>query len=69
MTAKSNKKYSVSLVFQKTTFGNIASDLRVTHVVAATEEEALGIAIERIWADEALKDFTLGLKVVLEFTE
>lgn len=59
-------KYSVSLVFTKTDGCKVQSALRVMILKASNEHEALGEAYNDISSQPDLKDFLLGLHVVVK---
>lgn len=59
------KQYSVSLVYTKTKDEQINTDLRVAHLCAINEHEALGRVINQI--DDEMKDYVLVCKIVKEF--
>lgn len=61
-----HKKYSVSLVYIKVGAIEIETALRVVHLKAFNENEALGIAISDIRNNVPLKTFTLQNKVIKE---
>ena len=62
------RRFSVSLVFQREANGRLMSALRVRHVDATSEAEALGECIHEVWSSEELKDYQLALKVVMPFS-
>ena len=62
------RRFSVSLVFQREVGDTLLSTLRVTHVDARSEEEALGQGLQHVWAEKELTDYSLGLRVVMEFS-
>lgn len=62
------KRYSVSLVFQNQKGEVLNSALRVMHVEASSNEEALGKGIVQMSAEKDLKGYSLSLRVVLEIT-
>ena len=59
-------KYSVSLLFTKTDGVNLKSALRVMILDASNKNEALGEAFNDISSQPDLKDFQLGLHVVVK---
>jgi len=61
------RRFSVSLVFQEQRGDRLQTALRVIHLEARSEAEALGEAVEELWSDE-LKDYRLVVKVVLPFS-
>ena len=62
------RRFSVSLVFQRKVGDTLLSALRVTHVDARSKEEALGQGIQHVWAEKELTDYSLALRVVMEFS-
>jgi hypothetical protein len=62
------KQFSVSLVFQRQTEDRMLTALRVTHVEANSEDEALGKGIKYLWAEEELKNYVLLMRAVLRIT-
>lgn len=62
------RRFSVSLVFQRSMGDKLLSALRVIHVDAHSEEEALGQGIQCAWAEKELTDYSLLLRVVMEFS-
>ncbi len=62
------RRFSVSLVFQREANGRLMTALRVRHVDAISEAEALGECIHEVWSSEELKDYQLALKVVMPFS-
>lgn len=59
------KQFSVSLVYTKTEGGQINTDLRVDHLFAVNEYEALGKIIKQL--DDEMQGFVIACKVVKEF--
>ena len=62
------RRFSVSLVFQRKVGDTLLSALRVTHVDARSKEEALGQGLQHVWAEKELTDYSLALRVVMEFS-
>lgn len=62
------RRFSVSLVFQRKVGDTLLSALRVTHVEARSSEEALGQGLQHVWAEKELTDYSLALRVVMEFS-
>lgn len=58
------KQFSVSLVYTKQTMQNIEIALRVQHLEAVNEHEALGKAIYSF--SEEMKDYVLVCRVIME---
>lgn len=59
------KSFSVSLVYTRNIGNHFETDLRVSHLLAVNEYEALGKTIKNL--DEEMKGFVLTCKVVKEF--
>lgn len=62
------RRFSVSLVFQREANGRLMTALRVRHVDARSKEEALGQGLQHVWAEKELTDYSLSLRVVMEFS-